>query len=96
MKLSLVIPVYGSASILREAHAQYTARIRALTTDYELVFRYDCSPDDSWTILQELAGQDVHVRVYANERNRGLGYTLRRLFADARGEYAMYSTNGRI
>lgn len=90
MKLSVVIPVYGSAQILDECHKYFSEAVSALTPDYEILFRYDCSPDDSMKVLNGLAQKDPHVRVFANERNLGLGYTLRQLFKDARGEYVIY------
>lgn len=90
MKVSLLIPVYGSAGILREAHRHFSQAIAPLATDYELVFCYDGSPDESLSVLQELAAADAHVRVLANERNMGLGYTLRQLFRAAQGDVVIY------
>ncbi|MDQ6750464.1 MAG: glycosyltransferase family 2 protein [Actinomycetota bacterium] len=71
LELSVVIPVYGCAGSLRELHRRLRASIEALTSDFELIFVEDASPDGSWDVLVELAQQDPAVKAYGLSRNFG-------------------------
>lgn len=90
MKISIVIPVYGSAEILEEGHAFISKILKDITSEYEILYRNDCSPDNSQVILDRLAAKDKKVRIFINPKNMGLGYNLRNLFNDAQGEYVIY------
>lgn len=90
MKFSILIPVYGSEKILKSGYEAFSREIAKITDEYEILYRVDGTPDDSERILREIAKEDDRVRVFAHSPNRGLGYTLRKLFEDARGEYVIY------
>ena len=90
MKIAIVIPVYGSADILEEGHAFISKILKEITLGYEILYRNDCSPDNSQIILDKLVAKDKKVRTFTNTKNMGLGYTLRKLFNDAQGEYVIY------
>ncbi|MDP2181962.1 MAG: glycosyltransferase family 2 protein [Actinomycetota bacterium] len=71
--LSVVVPVYGSESILPETHR----RLRAVLTDpnlgveYEILFVNDGSPDNALNVLRVIADEDPCVRVLSLSRNFG-------------------------
>lgn len=90
MKLSLLIPVYGSEKILEESHKHFKKAAELITKDYEILFRYDCSPDNSYEVLKRIAKKDKKVRIFKNEKNMGIGFTLRNLFKDSKGDYVIY------
>lgn len=90
MKFSIVVPVYGSEKILEGSHREFSRAVGRVTDDYEILFRVDGSPDGSESVLREIEKKDPHVRVFSHSPNRGLGYTLRQLFNDARGEFVVY------
>lgn len=90
MKFSIIIPVYGSEKILRDSYGEISKAIKGVTESYEILFRVDGSPDNSLDVLKSLAKKDERVKVYVNKTNRGLGYTLRKLFEDAKGEHLIY------
>lgn len=90
MKFSIVIPVYGSEKILGESYGEFTKAISAVSDDYEIIFRVDGSPDKSEAVLNEITKDDKRVKVFAHKPNRGLGFTLRKLFEEAQGEYIIY------
>ncbi|MEE9543395.1 MAG: glycosyltransferase family 2 protein [Thermodesulfobacteriota bacterium] len=90
MKFSIVIPVYGSEKILADSYGEFTKAVSRVTDDYEIIFRVDGSPDNSEAVLSEIAKGDKRVKVFAHKPNRGLGFTLRKLFEDAQGEYIIY------
>lgn len=58
--------------------------------DYEIFFRNDASKDDSFSIIKEIEQKDNKVRIFSHTPNKGLGYTLRKLFNSAHGEIVVY------
>lgn len=89
-RLSVVIPVYGSEKILEKAYYEFSKSASSVTNDYEILFRVDASPDNSEQLLKKITKDDKHAKIYSHKPNKGLGYTLRRLFRDAKGEYVIY------
>jgi glycosyltransferase involved in cell wall biosynthesis len=50
----------------------------------ELIIVNDCSTDDTWPALQEIAKKDQRVRLFQHEVNQGKGAALRTGFSQAR------------
>lgn len=69
--LSLVIPCYNEQDNLRALLAAIRGAVDPLDVDYEVVITDDCSGDNSWEILKDLAGEDSRVRVQRLARNCG-------------------------
>jgi dolichol-phosphate mannosyltransferase len=69
--LSVVIPVYGCASALRQLHERLSKALPELTGDYEVIYVDDRAPDGSWQILREIAERDPHVIACQLSRNFG-------------------------
>lgn len=63
-KLSVVVPVYGSAVILPTLVERFVVAMRAegLLERCELVLVNDASPDDSWSVIRDLAQRHPFVR----------------------------------
>jgi polyisoprenyl-phosphate glycosyltransferase len=89
VELSVVVPVYGCADCLHPLHERLTASIAEVTDRYELVFIDDRSVDDGWTVLQELARRDHHVRAFRLSRNFGQDAAITAGLAQARGDWAV-------
>jgi len=54
--VSVVVPVYNSASTLME-HASRTVEVlSSLAHSYEIIYVNDCSRDDSWNVIKRLTG----------------------------------------
>lgn len=71
-KLSIVIPVYYNQDNLYPLYEDMKQKLFGKGDfDYELVFVDDGSQDNSWAVLQELAKQDSHIRIYRLSRNFG-------------------------
>ena len=51
----------------------------------ELVIVNDCSTDDTWSVLQEIAKGDERIKLFTHEINQGKGAALRTGFQQARG-----------
>lgn len=71
IKLSLVIPVYNSEKIVFKLHKRLINTLSRMTNDFELIFVNDCSTDNSWEKLKELASTDPHVKAVILRKNYG-------------------------
>jgi len=71
LELSIVSPVYGAESSLRKLYETLSNIAQKLSDSYEIVLVEDCSPDNSWEVMKELATSDPHVKIYRLTRNFG-------------------------
>lgn len=71
VELSVVVPVYGCRGCLEALHGRLTETLSGLVQRYEIVLVDDCSPDDAWATLTELARIDPAVRAFRLSRNFG-------------------------
>jgi dolichol-phosphate mannosyltransferase len=71
LDLSVVVPVYGCESCLRELHRRVVAAVEPATPRFELIFVDDRSPDGAWSTVVELARDDPRVRGIRLTRNFG-------------------------
>ena len=69
--LSLVIPCFNEEGNLPRLMAAIREAVDPLQVAYEVVITDDCSRDNSWTLLRELARADARVRVQRFEFNCG-------------------------
>src|SRR5687768_3369148 len=87
--LSTVIPVYNEAESLETLHRELDEVARGHGYDLEMVFVDDGSKDQSWQVIQRLAGDDARVRGIRFRRNFGKAAALSAGFRAARGELVM-------
>jgi glycosyltransferase involved in cell wall biosynthesis len=83
--ISIVIPVYNEAGIVREAAAGLCGRLDQLGWDYELILSENGSRDGTLQILESLAAAFPRVS-YLHGDEPDYGKALRRGIAAARGE----------
>lgn len=89
MKLSIVIPVYGSELVLPELVAQIKKTLSDPEQEYarfEIIFVCDRSPDNSWQVIQKLASLHLEVNGILLRMNAGQHNALMAGFARAQGE----------
>jgi len=84
--ISFVVPVYRSANCLPELHRRVTAVFGEGDQDLEILFVEDSGGDDSWSVIQRLAGADTRVRGFRLSRNYGQHNALLCGIREARGE----------
>jgi glycosyltransferase involved in cell wall biosynthesis len=84
MKLSVVMPVYNEKETIREAVS--TVMSCGVTEFHQLVIVDDFSTDGTRDILAEIAGENPHLKVIYQDRNRGKGAALREGFKAAAGD----------
>jgi dolichol-phosphate mannosyltransferase len=89
IELSVVVPVYGCASCLKELHRRLTAVLTQLVADYELVFVDDRAPDNAWPVLVELGAADQRVRAFRLSRNFGQHKAITAGLAASRGRWVV-------
>ena len=82
MDLSIIIPLYNEADSLPELKAWTDRSLKDFS--YEIIFVDDGSTDNSWAVIQELAGPSVHGIRF--RRNYGKSAALYEGFAAAKGE----------
>jgi undecaprenyl-phosphate 4-deoxy-4-formamido-L-arabinose transferase len=73
MEVSIVIPVYRSAKILPALVQQIDAAMIAagLANNFELILVNDCSPDDSWSVIEQLCDQYSTIKGLNLMKNTG-------------------------
>ncbi|MHB9026484.1 MAG: glycosyltransferase family 2 protein [Armatimonadota bacterium] len=88
MLISVVIPIYRCASCLHELYRRLRASLEGLG-DFELIFVNDCSPQNDWEIVQELALADPRVRGVNLARNFGQHAAITAGLDYARGDWVV-------
>jgi len=75
-RISVVSPVYGCKSHLRELYMRLVETLELLTNDFEIIFVNDASPDDSWNVIVEIAARDSRLKGLNLSRNFGQHYAI--------------------
>jgi len=70
-RVSVVIPVYRSETILPELVSRLESVLTAIADKFELILVNDCSPDHSWEVICDLVEQYSWVRGINLMRNYG-------------------------
>jgi glycosyltransferase involved in cell wall biosynthesis len=83
-EISIVIPVYDEAAIVREATRELRHKLDALGWEYEIVLAENGSRDGTQDALREIAREDPRVRWFHEERP-DYGRALKRGILEARG-----------
>jgi len=83
-EISVVIPVYNEASIVRDAVHDLGRKLDALGWDYEIVLAENGSRDGTEDALRQLALSDPRVRWF-HEEQPNYGRALKRGILEARG-----------
>jgi glycosyltransferase involved in cell wall biosynthesis len=75
--LTVVIPVYNEAGIIRNVIEEALEVLRRHGGSYELIAVNDGSSDGTLEILNKMMAEIVELRVAHHERNQGMGAALR-------------------
>lgn len=90
LDLSIVVPVYNSASTLDMLLERLTKTIEAITQSYEIILIDDGSRDDSWAVIHSLrANYGDHLLTVQLMRNYGQHNALMCGLGVARGAYVV-------
>lgn len=69
--ISVVVPVYRSARLLPALAQRLSAALEAEGRPWEIVLVDDASPDESYSVLQQLRSRDSRLRIVQLARNQG-------------------------
>lgn len=88
-ELSVVIPVYGSATILPNLVRRLEEVLAPAlgTTGFEVVLVHDCGPDDAWAVIRAEAADRAWLRGVDLRRNAGQHNAIMAGLGFARGRY---------
>ncbi len=89
--VSIVLPAYEEASILREHVIVLLEYLKTLNRRFrfEIIIVNDGSRDQTGAIADQLAAEFDGIRVFHHPRNFGLGQALKTGFAQCRGQYVV-------
>ncbi|HZF00544.1 MAG TPA: glycosyltransferase family 2 protein [Methylomirabilota bacterium] len=85
--ISFVIPCHNETANLRPLVAAIREAMKSSDGQYEIVFTDDCSTDNSWPTLKELAAADSRIRVQRFAFNCGQSAALWAGMRAARGKF---------
>ena len=85
--LSFVVPCYNESGNLKELARALREAVAPLGLTCEFVFTDDCSTDNSWEVLKEMAAADPRVRAQRFAFNCGQSAALWAGMKAARGRY---------
>ena len=88
MKLSFVIPCYRSEKTIGTVVQEIRDTIATRPgTDYEIVLVNDCSPDNVWQVIKQLAAEDCHIKGICLAKNFGQHSALMAGYGQTTGDY---------
>lgn len=82
-----MIPTYNASKWINKT---ITNIQKQKDNNFKIIFRDDCSTDDTYAILQRFAAQDPRVRVIKSNQNIGLGPQRRELIKLVNTEYCAF------
>ena len=88
MKLSVLVPVFNLSAYVAECLISILEQ--QADFEFEVIAVDDCSTDDSFAILKNIAQQYPTLVLLRNETNQGLAKTQKRLLQAAKGDYIAY------
>jgi len=88
-ELSVVIPIYKNSETLEELYRRLSLSVQSLNVEYEILFINDASPDNSLSILNDLAFRDPNVGIVSLGSNIGQHPATLIGLRYARGKYAL-------
>jgi len=82
--ISVVMPVYNAEKFLSQA-------IESVLTqsykNFEFIIIDDCSTDSSYQISQKYQKNDLRIKLFKNNKNMGVGYTLNQAISKSKDQY---------
>lgn len=86
MNLSILIPLLNEEESLKELYTWIIKVMQSNNYSYEIIFLDDGSTDDSWTIIEQFAHENPHVKGVRFMKNFGKSQALHAGFAKALGD----------
>jgi len=87
--ISIITPVYGCCGSLQLLYERLEQTLSKITDDFEIIMINDASPDNSWSIIQELAKKDKRVKGINFSKNFGQHYAITAGIDYAQGDWVV-------
>lgn len=71
MKISVVIPCYGSEQTIEEVVKEVTKTLETRENSYEIILVNDCSPDNVWQKIVQLSKKQANIKGICLAKNFG-------------------------
>ena len=82
----MIVPCYKAETFIVSSLTHVDAQMRRLTRDYEIICVIDGIVGDSFAKATNLARNNVNIKVFGYEKNRGKGFAVRYGMKRAKGE----------
>ncbi|MBO4919963.1 MAG: glycosyltransferase family 2 protein [Erysipelotrichaceae bacterium] len=87
-KISVTIPCYRSQDTIGKLVEGIREQMKQHKEyDYEIILVNDCSPDDTFKVISDLARNDSHIRAYDLAKNFGESSALMAAYSKSTGDY---------
>lgn len=83
MIFSVLIAHYNNFNYFKDC---YQSLLKQTFNDFEVILVDDCSTDDSFENIKKLTKNDLRVKLFKNNENKGVGFTKRKCVELASGE----------
>jgi len=90
-KISVIVPVYNEAKILRGCVAKLKRALQGIGVDFELIISEDGSIDGTDKVAHELSNEDSAVKHLHNAIRLGRGKAVQRAFEAAESDIVIYT-----
>lgn len=89
MQISIVSPVYLAEKVLPELIQRLEAVLVSVTDEFEIILVEDCSPDNSWKVIEDLSFRYSHIKGIKLSRNFGQHYAITAGLDQAQGNWVV-------
>lgn len=86
-RVSVIMPAYNAKKTIQ---ASIESVVAQTVKDWELIVIDDGSCDETPLIIERLAAEDLRIKFFQNDKNRGVSYTRNRAIALAEGEWIAF------
>ncbi|NDD59585.1 MAG: glycosyltransferase [Chlamydiae bacterium] len=87
--ISVVSPAYKCAGCIEELYKRLVPVLSKISSDYEIIFVDDDSPDNDWDVISSLCAKDSKVRGIKLIRNYGQHYAITAGLDASKGEWVI-------
>ena len=91
MKLSVVVPAFNEETTVAGVMRAHVDMGRRLASEVEVIVCDDGSTDGTPAAIAGAAAELPEVRILRNDPNAGIPATMKRLYAEARGEWVYFT-----
>jgi glycosyltransferase involved in cell wall biosynthesis len=91
VQLSIVVPAHNEEATVAGVISGHRDVARSLAATFEIVVCDDGSTDGTWAALESSRASCPELRLMRNPVRSGIPFTMKRLYADARGEWIYFA-----